>query len=52
MLAPLAATLRELSLHGCSSLRDRAGQHLQALTGLTSLDIGGEASYAALKSRC
>ncbi len=42
MLAPLAATLRELSLCGCSLLRDRAGHHLQALTQLTSLDIGGE----------
>ena len=42
MLAPLAATLRELSLRGCSLLRDRAGHHLQALTQLTSLDIGGE----------
>ena len=42
MLAPLAPTLRELSLCGCSLLRDRAGHHLQALTQLTSLDIGGE----------
>ena len=42
MLAPLAATLRELSVRGCSSLRDRAGHYLQALTQLTSLDIGGE----------
>ena len=42
MLAPLAAMLQELSLCGCSLLRDRAGHHLQALTQLTSLDIGGE----------
>ena len=42
VVAPLAATLRELSLRGCSSLRDRAGAHLQVLTQLTSLDIGGE----------
>ena len=41
MLAPLAATLQELSLQGCHGLRDRAGQHLQALTRLTHLDIGG-----------
>ena len=41
-LAPLAATLRELSLCGCSLLRERAGHHLQALTQLTSLDISGE----------
>ncbi len=41
MLAPLAATLQELSLQGCHALRDRAGQHLQALTRLTQLDIGG-----------
>ena len=41
MLAPLAATLQELSLQGCHALRDRAGQHLQALTRLTHLDIGG-----------
>jgi len=40
-LAPLAALLQELSLHGCSALRNRAGQHLQALTRLTYLDIGG-----------
>ena len=42
MLAPLAAMLQELSLCGCSLLRDCAGHHLQALTQLTSLDIGGE----------
>ena len=41
MLVPLAATLQELSLQGCHTLRDRAGQHLQALTRLTQLDIGG-----------
>lgn len=41
MLAPLAGTLQELSLQGCHALRDRAGQHLQALTRLTRLDVGG-----------